>query len=101
MPSHVETLLTSLGIPAEDAATILAVPEDKQATFDAKPYADKVKSNYQTQFQNDPAFFTDTTLEKLPAEVKEKLENSQFGRAAKIVADKFLKGLGMSEADIA
>lgn len=101
MPNHVEALLTTLGIPAEDAAKIIALPEADQATFDNKPYTDKVKANYQTQLQNDPAFFTDVTLEKLPVEIKKKLESSQYGRAANIVRQKLVKALGMTEADYA
>lgn len=101
MPNHVETLLTNLGIPAEDAARIIALPEADQATFDNKIYTDQVKANYQTQLQNDPNFFNDMTIDKLPPEIKKKIESSQFGRAAAIVRDKFLKGLGMTEADLA
>lgn len=101
MPKHIVDLLTTLGVPADEAAKIDSLPEAEQATFDSKPYADKVKSNYTTQLQNDPAFFTDITLEKLPAEVKKKVEGAQFGRAAKIVTDKLLKGLGMTEAEFA
>lgn len=101
MPKHVVDLLTNLGLPAEEAAKIDALPEADQATFDAKPYVEKVRGNYQTQFQNDPAFFNEMTLEKLPVEVKKKVESAQFGRAAKIVTDKLLKGLGMTEADYA
>lgn len=69
MPNPVETLLTSIGLPAEDATRILALTEEEQATFDAAPYTEKVKTNYQTQLQNDPAFFTDITLEKLPPDI--------------------------------
>lgn len=101
MPKYVVDLLTTLGLPAEDAAKIDALPEAEQATFDAKPYAEKVKGNYQTQFQNDPEFFKDLTVEKLPPEVKKRLESTQFARASNIVRDKFVKGLGMTEADYA
>lgn len=99
--SPVETLLSTIGIPADDVTKIISLPEDQQASFDAKPYAEKVKANYQTQLQNDPAFFSELTLDKLPVEVKKKLENSQFGRAAKIAQDRILKGLGLTENDLA
>lgn len=99
MPKHLETLLTTAGIPADDVAQILAVPEAEQETFDVKPFADKIKTNYQTQLQNDPAFFEGLTPEKLPIDTKKKLENSAFGRASKIVVDKFIKGIGMTDAD--
>ena len=101
MPKHIQDILVAVGIPAEDAAKIDSLPEADQATFDSKPYVDKVRSNYSTQLQNDPAFFTDMTLDKLPSEVKKKVESAQYGRAANITRDKFLKGLGMTEADIA
>lgn len=99
MPKHIVDLLTTLGVPAEDAAKIDALPEAEQATFDAKPYIDKVKGNYQTQLQNDPEFFKDLTVDKLPPEVKKKIENNAFGRASNIVKDKLLKHLGMSDSD--
>lgn len=101
MPTPVETLLTSIGLPAEDVTKIASLPEDQHAGFDSKPYLEKVRGNYQTQFQNDPAFFSDLTIEKLPPDIKKKIESAQFGRAANIVRDKFLKGLGMTEADLA
>jgi hypothetical protein len=101
MPKHIQDILIAAGIPAEDAEKIDSLPEADQATFDSKPYMDKVKDNFKTQFQNDPEFFTDLTLEKLPPAVKKKVESAQYGRAANITRDKFLKGLGMTEADIA
>lgn len=99
--AHIEALLTGVGLPAEDIAAVMSLTEDKVPTFEAKPYLDKVKNNYSTQLQNDPAFFNDLTLEKLPAEVKKKVESAQYGRAANIVRQKFLKALGLTEADYA
>ncbi len=101
MPSHIETLLTTIGLPAEDVTKITTLAAEEQEKFDAAPYVEKVKTNYQTQLQNDPAFFNELTLEKLPPAVKKQVENAGFGRASKIVTDKFLKGIGMTEADIA
>lgn len=101
MPTPVETLLTTAGLPAEDVTKIINIPEAEQATFDVKPYAEKVKNNYQTQFKNDPEFFSTLTIETLPPEVKKKLEGAQFARAANITREKLLKGLGLTEADLA
>jgi hypothetical protein len=101
MPKHIDDILLAAGIPAEDVVKLNTLPEADQATFDAKPYVDKVRTNYSTQLANDPAFFTDLTLDKLPPEVKKKVESAQYGRAANITRDKFLKGLGMTEEDIA
>lgn len=101
MPSPIETLLTSIGLPAEDVTKITTLPEAEQATFDAKPYAEKVRGNYSTQLQNDPEFFKDLTVDKLPPDVKKRLESTQYARASNITRDKFLKGLGMTEADFA
>lgn len=99
MPSHIETLLTEVGVPAEDIAAVTALKDTDQ--FDPKPIVGKVKSSYQTQFQNDPNFFSDLTVEKLPAEVRKKLENTSFGRASGLATQKVLKAFGMTEADYA
>lgn len=101
MPSAVETFLTSIGMPAEDITKITSVPEDQVDKFDAKPFVEKVKTNYTKQLQNDPAFFNDLTLEKLPTEVVKKIESSQFQRSANIMKGKLMKGLGMTDADLA
>lgn len=100
MPTPVETILTSVGIPAEEVSKIVSLPQEEADKFDANPYLEKVKGNYQTQFKNDPSFFSDITLDNLSPDVKKKLESAQFGRAAKIAMDKTLKGLGMTEAEI-
>lgn len=100
MPKHLESLLTSAGLPAEDAARILAVPEAEQETFDVKPFADKIKTNYQTQLQNDPAFFSELTIEKLPADVKKTIESGQYARATNVTKEKIAKALGFSTEEI-
>jgi hypothetical protein len=99
MPTPVETILTSAGIPAEDVTKIISLQGEEAEKFDANPYLEKVSTNYKTRFENDPKFFSDITLEKLPVDVKKKIEGSQFARAANIVRDKLIKGLGMTEAD--
>jgi hypothetical protein len=99
MPSPLETVLTSVGVPAEDIATIVALKETD--TFDPKAVAEKVRSNYRTQFQNDPAFFNELTVDKLPADTRKKIESDQYGRAAGIVKQKFYRTLGLTDAEIA
>lgn len=99
MPNPVETLLTSIGLPSEDIQAITTLPEDKQATFDPAPYVGKVKDNYQTQLKNDANFFNELTVDKLPKDVKKRLESEQYGRASNIVKDKALKSFGMTEAE--
>jgi len=100
MPNPVETLLTNLGLPAEDAAAILAIPEAEQAAFDAKPYAEKVKTNYQTQFKNDPNFFNDIKLENLTPEVRKQIESGQYARATNVAKEKIAKALGFTAEEI-
>jgi hypothetical protein len=100
MPTPVETILTSVGIPAEDVAKIISMPAEEAESFDVTPYSEKVKGNYQTQFKNDPSFFNDITFENLPQDVKKKLEGSQFARAANITRDKIKKGFGLTDADL-
>lgn len=100
MPSHVETLLTTLGIAAEDATKIIGLSEEDQKNFDAAPYAEKVKSNYQTQFQNDPNFFSDITIEKLPPDIIKKMESGQYARATNVAKEKIAKALGFTADEI-
>lgn len=100
MPNHVETLLTTLGVTAEDAAAIIAIPEADQAKFDPKPYADKVKANYGTQFKNDPEFFNGITIETLPPAVKKTLESGQYARATNVAKEKLAKALGFNDEEI-
>src|SRR5690349_13344264 len=100
MSKHIETLLTSAGIPAEDATRIASLPEAEQETFDVKPYVEKIKTNYQTQLQNDPSFFNDLTLEKLPADIKKKLESGQYARATNVAKEKIAKALGFTAEEI-
>lgn len=100
MPSHVETLLTSLGLPAEDATKIISLPEADQATFDSKPYAEKVRANYQTQFKNDPEFFSGITIENLPPAVKKTLESGQYARATNVTKAALAKSLGFTSEEI-
>lgn len=99
MPSHIETLLTTVGVPAEDIAAVTGLKDTD--TFDPKPIVDKVKSSFQTQFQNDPTFFEGLTVEKLPPQTRKKLDDNAFGRAQGIATQKVLKAFGMSEADYA
>jgi hypothetical protein len=99
MPSHLETLLTSVGVPAEDITAVQALKDTD--TFDPKPIVEKVSGSFKTKFQNDPTFFDQQTLDKLPVEVKKTIEKEQYGRAAGIVKQKVQKVLGLSDADIA
>jgi len=99
MPTPIENILTSIGLPADEISQIMNVPETDHETFDPQPFINKVKTNYQTQFKNDPAFFNELTVETLPVEVRKKLESNQYGRAANITREKLLKGLGLTEAD--
>jgi hypothetical protein len=100
MPKHIEQLLTDAGLPAEDIQAIISLPEDKQGTFDSKPYAEKINSHFSTIHQNDPKFFDSITVEKLPPVVKKQLESGQYARATNIAKEKIAKALGFTEEEI-
>jgi hypothetical protein len=100
MPKHIEQLLTNAGLAAEDVQVIMSLPDDKQETFDPKPYADKINSHFTTILQNDPKFFDSITVEKLPPAVKKQLESGQYARATNIAKEKIAKALGFSEEEI-
>lgn len=95
-----QTILTALGISPEDATVIAATPEADQTTFDVKPYTEKVRANYQTQFKNDPEFFSGITIENLPPAVKKTLESGQYARATNVAKEKIAKALGFTEEEI-
>jgi hypothetical protein len=99
MPIPVK-VLSAIGISPEDITVLSAIPEDGQETFDAKPYVDKVRANYQTQFRNDPEFFQGVTVDNLPPAVKKQLESGQYARATNIAKEKIAKALGFTEAEI-
>lgn len=98
--SPAEALLTTVGLPLEDLEKISTLTEDEQKTFDPKPYSEKVKANYQTQLQNDPAFFTDMTIEKLPPSVKKMLESGQYARATNVAKSALAKSLGFNAEEV-
>lgn len=100
MPSHIETVLTSVGFSPEDATKIASLPEAEQAAFDAKPYAEKVKANYATQFSNDPEFFSSITIEKLPPAIKKQMESAQYARATNVAKGAIAKSLGFTPEQI-
>lgn len=93
MPKHIETLLTNIGITPEDATAIVESTDD----MDVSQYVEKVKTNYKTQLQNDPEFFA---FDKLPADVKKKIESGQYARATNVTKEKLAKALGFTPEEI-
>ncbi len=100
LPKYVQDILTGIGLPAEDAAKIDALPETEQAAFDANPYLEKIKENYGKQFKNDPEFFNGITVETLPPAVKKTLESGQYARATNEAKSKLAKALGFTSEEI-
>lgn len=100
MPKAIETILKSVGLPDEDITKITSLPEAEQENFDVKPLVEKVKGNYQTQFQNDPEFFKGITIENLPPSVKKTIESGQYARATNEAKGKIAKALGFSAEEI-
>jgi hypothetical protein len=99
---HLNSLITSAGIEAADIEAILALPADaKPEDFKVDDYVGKIKTNIETQVKNDPKFWEGLNSENIHADFKKRLESEQYGRAANITRQKVLKGLGLTEADIA
>ncbi|MEJ7611358.1 MAG: hypothetical protein WKF88_09300 [Ferruginibacter sp.] len=109
MQEHLNSILLETGIEQADIDTILALPETAK---DAKPedlekvkqalqpYIGKLHSTVATQVKNDPKFWEGLDGTNVNAEFKKKLEAEQYGRAANIVRQKTLKGLGLTEDDV-
>lgn len=100
MPNPIETILTSAGIPQEEVTKIISLQGEDAENFDVNPYLQQVETNYKTRFENDPKFFSDITLEKLPGEVKKTLESGQYARATNVVKEKLAKALGFTDEEI-
>lgn len=99
MPKAIEIVLKSVGLPDEDVKKIAAIADD-DTTFDANPFTEKIKGNYQTQFKNDPEFFKDITVETLPPSVKKAIESAQYARSTNESKGKIAKALGFDAEEI-
>jgi hypothetical protein len=96
---HLNTLVTTAGLEADDIKAILELPAD---TKDFKPedYVTKIRGNVETQIKNDPKFWEGLDENNVNEGLRKKIEAQQYGRAANIVRQKALKALGMKEDDL-
>jgi len=96
--THLEQIVTAAGLTADAVKAIVDLPADaKDFTPDAHVTA--LRENVATAVKNDPKFYDDLTLDKLPKEVAKALEQAQYGRAATIVRTNILKAAGLKEED--
>lgn len=100
MSKHIETILTTIGVPAEKLAEIKGIADDS-ADFKPDEIIGLIRDNVANQVRNDPKFWETLDEKNVNEEFRKKIESNQYGRASNIVRQKFLKGLGMTEADFA
>lgn len=98
--THLETVLTGFGITGEELKSIMELPEDHK-DFKAEDYTGKIRTGVEAALKNDAKFWEGLDENNIGEPLKKKIETQQYGRAASIVKQKFLKTLGMSDADIA
>lgn len=96
---HLNALVTAVGIEAADIETIMALPaEDKE--FKPDEFVGKIRTNIETQVKNDQKFWDSLDENNVNEGFRKKIEAQQYGRAANIVRQKYLKALGLKEEDL-
>lgn len=98
MQKHLEEVLTAAGLPADQVAALVALPDDAK-DFKTDAYVAPVRTTIETQVKNDPKFYEGLNKENLPKEFVKQLEQEQYGRAAVIVRGNMLKAVGLNEKD--
>lgn len=96
---HLNTLITASGLPEDDIATILALPEDAK-DFKPDDYQAKIRTSIETAVKNDPKFWEGLDENNVNEGFKKKIESQQYGRAAGVAKGKVLKALGITEEDL-
>jgi hypothetical protein len=98
MQKHLEEVLTAAGLPADQVAALVALPDDAK-DFKPDTFVAPVRTTIETQVKNDPKFYEGLNKENLPKEFVKQLEQEQYGRAAVIVRGNMLKAVGLAEKD--
>lgn len=106
---HLNSLLTEAGFDQTDIEAVMALanpaadaaPEVIEASKKAlEPFIGKLNTNVSTRIKNDPKFWETLDENNINEGFKKKIETQQYGRAANITKQKFLKLLGYTDADI-
>ena len=95
---HIQAVLTAAGIAATDFEALKALPADA-ADFKPDEYVGKVRTAVETALKNDPNFWNSLDENNVNETFKKKIQDQQYGRAANIVRQKMLAGLGLTEED--
>lgn len=99
--NHLESVLTTAGLPADQVKALLGLKEDDQE-FKPDQYVGTLRTNVEQQVVNDPKFYEGLTVEGLTKNAPnllKTLEANQYGRAANILRSNVLKAVGMKEDD--
>lgn len=93
----VETLLSELGLEESKINELINADEN----YSIDDISSSLKSNISSQLKNSSEFWNELDEKNIPPAFMKKIESQQYGRAANIVRQNLLKGLGMSEKDFA
>lgn len=98
MQKHLEQVLTTAGLSADEVKKLVELPEDDKE-FKPDAYVTPLTQTIETKVKNDPKFYEGLNKDNLPKELIKQLEQEQYGRAASIVRTNMLKATGLSEKD--
>lgn len=96
--SHLEQVATAAGLTPEAVKAIIELPADAK-DFKTDEHVTTLHGVVGNALKNDPKFYEDLTVEKLPQPVQKALEQQQYGRAASIARTNMLKTAGLTEKD--
>ena len=95
---HLETVLTSTGLPADQVKALADLPDD-ETEFKPDPFVAPIRTSVETQVKNDPKFYEGITKESLPKEFLQKLTAENYGATAATVRHHMMKAVGLTEKD--
>jgi len=98
MQKHLEQVLTTAGLSADEVKKLAELPEDEK-DFKPDTFVTPLRTNIETAVKNDPEFYKGLNKENLPKEFLKQLEQEQYGRAAVIVRGNMIKAVGLTEKD--
>lgn len=98
--THLEMVLESSGLPADQVKALGELPED-HPDFKTDEYVAPIRTNVETAVKNDPKFYEGLNKENLPKEFLQKLTAENYGATAATVRHHMLKAVGLSEKDFA
>src|SRR4051812_40104623 len=98
MQQHLEQVLTTAGLSADQVKALVELPADHK-DFKADEYVTPIRTVVETGVKNDPKFYEGLNRDHFPKEFLQKLESDQYGRAVNVVKGNLIKAAGLTDAE--